>query len=143
MAVDWPASLPQKVLKDGFSYTTQSAIIRSETDAGYPLIRRRFTAVTKTMSITMVFTPEEFEIFETFFTNSQSNPTLPGVSHGAVRVNFPDQMWFPGVGETEEDRPKKESRFVAESGGNPYNVVPDGETRDWRVTFTLEVLPNA
>jgi len=95
------------------------------------------------LNVSMVFTPEQFLTFRTFFNNSVANPVLPGVAHGSSRLNFPDPMWFPSTGETEEDRPTVECRFMIESGGQPYNAVPDGDSRDWRVSFVLEVLPSA
>ena len=40
----WPASLPQNLNVQGFSYTQQDQVVRTEMDAGPAFRRRRFTA---------------------------------------------------------------------------------------------------
>lgn len=142
-SIDWPAELPQNVRREGFSGSSSSAILRTGMDAGYPLIRRRYTANTRVWNIAMTMTPEEFEYFENFFNNNPTHPTLPGIWQGSVLINFPNPIWKPGVSQTEDDRPKVVCRFVIPTGGQSYTYTPDGTTSDWIVSFQLERLPNA
>jgi hypothetical protein len=139
MAIAWPATLPTNVQRDSFSYNPNSGIIRDEMDAGYPKIRRRFTAVTKEMSVSMVMTTEQLTTFETWFTNAPTNGTLPGIAYGSQRFDFPKPIWSAGPGEDESDRPTIEVRMKIE--GQPYTARPDGETRDWIVSFVVEEMP--
>lgn len=111
-----------------------SGIIRTNMDAGYPKIRRRFTAITSTMSVAFSMTKTQFDAFETWFANS-----VTGISYGASKFYFPNPMWIPAGNETENDRPNIVVRFKIE--GQPYTVVPDGETRDLIISFSIERMP--
>jgi len=135
MAVAWPSTLPKNVLRDSFNYNPNSGVIRDETDAGYPKVRRRFTGVTTDMTVSMVMTTEQLGIFETWF--KAASPT--GISYGSLRFDFPKPIWSAGVDEDEDDRPTIEVRMKIT--GPPYTVRPDGETRDWIVAFTIEEMP--
>lgn len=139
--VDWPDELPQRVQQDQFSFEPTSGMIRDETDTGYPIVRKRYTATIDNYSIAMVMTYAQFNTFRNFFNNSPGHPTLPGVFGGSVRVNFPDPLWSPGEGETEGDRPSATFRWRMDSGSAPYNVVPDGNSSQLMVSFVLERLP--
>jgi len=137
--VNWPSELPQQVLQDGFSDTPGNGVIRSDTDTGYPFIRRRFTATVDTYNIAMAMTFDQYLIFRNFVKNTPNHPTLPGIAGGSVRINFPDPVWIPGDGETEDDRPLIEVRLVTDS--SPYTATPLGQSTEMRVTFKLEKTP--
>lgn len=139
--VAWPATLPQNVLHDQFSYTAGSGLIRNETDTGYPLVRRRFTGTTDTYAMALVMTYAQYKTFEDFFRNSPDHPTLPGAFLGSVRVAFPEPLWSPADGETEADRPTVSLRFVTSVGNTPYTVTPNGGSGDVVVSFTMEKTP--
>lgn len=122
MAQDWPTSLPQAFQKSDFQDTPQSGVIRTDMSSGYPKIRRRFTAVTRTYTGTMILTETQRQTFETFF-----NTTL---LVGSDIVNFPD--------------PYNTSSLVAMRwvpNSPPYTIQQDGETLDWRLSFAIERLP--
>lgn len=116
-------NLPQKTLKDGYSTERQSGVIRTDMDTGFPKVRRRFTALTKTYSITMIFTDAQYTYFENFFEND--------ILYGANLVDFP----HPRTGVNTE------MRWLAPTGSPAYSVTPDGGTDDWRISFQLEELP--
>lgn len=148
MAVEWPNdgsgnyTIPYLVQQDKFSFKPSSGMIRDDVDAGYPLVRRRFTATIERYSIALVMTYEELIIFKEFFQNSPGHPDLPGVQYGGSTVYFPEPLWSPSGAQTEADRPDtSEFRWVVEKGSNPYTVSPDGDTRSFIVSFELEKLP--
>ena len=66
-------------------------------------------------------------ISQTFITYFETT-----LGFGSLSMDFPDQ-YAAGVG-------TKEARFLIE-GSDPYSVSPDGGTLDWKVSFTVEVLP--
>lgn len=136
-SIDWPSSLPKHVLRDGFGYNPQSGVLRTDMDAGFPKVRRRFTAVVKQYQVTMVMTYQQFKRFEDFYFNSPTHPNEEsrGVAE-TLRFNFPNPIWGMDTGETENDRPTIEVRF-----SGPFQASPDGDTRDWRITFPIEKLP--
>lgn len=136
--VQWPTTLPHNVLKSQFSYKKGSGMMRDTVDAGYPLIRRRYTATVDTYSISIVMTSAELEVFESFFVNSPGHSTLPGIFYGSVRLSFPEPLWAPGVGEDEDDRPYHQFRWVTDTGSQSYTVAPEGESQDVVVSFQLE-----
>jgi hypothetical protein len=143
MIVAWPETLPRYVDREGFQYTPNSGIIRTDMDAGIPKVRRRFTAVTKDYQVSMSMSQSQFETFEMFFENPPDHISLPGIMFGSVRFYFPNPIWSAGIGETEDDRPNIVCRLKIETGGNPYSVSPDGDTVDWKIRFVMEVLPSA
>ena len=135
------ANLPKNILSDGFGYSPSSGVIRSESDAGYPKIRRRFTAVTKQYTVSFSFTMEQFDNFESFFNNPPTHVTIQGISMGSLPFYFPQPIWYPGVGETEDDRPETRLyRMVHSVGSPPYNVSQESAS-SVTVSFTLEELP--
>ena len=123
MAVSWPTTLPQHTLQDSFQYNPTSGVIRTDMEAGYPKIRRRFTATVTSYDITMVMTTAQVVIFETFFRDS--------LKYGTVRVNFPNPL--------DPNLTLAEFRWVSE--GSPYQIMPRESTIDWTVSFRLERLP--
>jgi hypothetical protein len=141
MPTNWPASLPYHVLRDQFQYSPGSGIIRDTVDAGYPIIRRRYTGTVDTYSVSILMTYDEFTTFEAFFRNSPDHLTVPGIYSGSVQLNFPEPLWSPGAGETEDDRPSSAFRWISEKGKEPYSVKPDGDSNDLVVSFKLEKLP--
>lgn len=141
MSLVWPVELPQHVDRDSFQYTPQSGMIRTSMEAGLKKVRRRYTGTVKTYNVGMTMKHSQLELFESFFYNYPGHPTVPGVAGGVDFFEFPMPMWSASEGETEADRPKILVRFVIETDGMPYSVIPDGDTRDWKVSFTIERLP--
>ena len=141
MSLVWPGGLPQHVDQDSFQYSPESGILRSNMDAGVTKIRRRYTGTVKRYTVSMSMTYSQLELFESFFYNPIGHPTIPGVSGGTDFFEFPMPLWAAGEGQNESDRPKMLVRFVIETNGAPYSATPDGQTRDWKVSFTIERLP--
>ena len=133
MYPEWPSTLPRNVLRDSFSYNPQSGLIRTNMDAGYAKVRKRFTAVTSEMNVSFSMTFDQLETFETFFKSAA------GLWYGARKMYFPNPLWASGPGESEQDRPDIVVRMKID--GVPYMVVPDGQTTDFVVTFVIERMP--
>lgn len=129
--VTWPSTLPQRPIKNGFSASPQSGVVETEMDAGLPKVRRRFTATYTDYTLTYIMSYEQFEIFEQFYNNSPIHATLPGVQGGVWRFDLPNPY--------SESADDIEVRFVANNP--PYNSVPDGDSTDFAVSFTVRRLP--
>lgn len=69
----WPASISQDLLVQGFSYSQQIQVIRTEMSAGPDFVRRRFTAASTMIAGGIYVTAAEHTIFWDFF-----NSTLHG-----------------------------------------------------------------
>lgn len=138
IVIQWPTSLPHNVMQSQFNFNPGSGVIRDEVDAGYPIVRRRYTGTVDRYSIALIMDYSELVIFKDFFRNSPGHPTLPGLFFGSIRVEFPEPLWYPAEGETEADRPYSEFRWITRKGQNPYTVSPDGESQDFVVSFELE-----
>lgn len=123
MAVAWPPTLPKVFEQNSFGETPQTALIRTNMSTGPAKVRRRFTAVSRYWSGTMIMTNAELTAFKTFFETS--------LVYGSLSVDFPNQY---DAGAT-----TVEARFLDE--GEPYSISPDGGTLDWQVSFRMEVLP--
>ena len=121
--IDWPSTLPQEFQKPSFNNSPNSGIIRTEMDTGYPKIRLRFTATTENYSGTMILTETQKQAFLTFFRTT--------IRYGSLRFNFPDPYGGADI----------EARWVISTNGEPYSLTQDGDTTDWRLSFTLEELP--
>lgn len=113
---DWPTSLPQKLLVDGFSQQGADNLIASENDTGPAKLRRRTTSSPSLLAGSLVLTSVQKATFKTFVSDTLSGavkafyfPDSDGGSDLLVRIN-PD-----------------------------YNFVSLGI--DWKVSFDLEVLP--
>ena len=138
--------LPNHVLQRAFRFTQSSGIVRTEMDAGYPKIRKRFTATLKTFPVTFTLTYEQYIVFEEFFMLPQSGSPLEGfkfggIDQGSVVFDFPQPIWSPGDGETEDDRPLIPVRMVSSQGGDIYSLAPDGDSIEWILSFNLEQIP--
>lgn len=81
MPENWPATLPQAWLQDGYQETMPEVIVRTEMDAGPAKTRRRFTAQVTPIKARMHLTADQKGYFEAFF-----NTTLKG---GALSFYFP------------------------------------------------------
>lgn len=79
---DWPLSLPQNPLQDGFSEDLPRLTVATEMDAGPAKIRRRFTAGVTKYQFEFVMTLAQLNTFKTFY-----ETTTQG---GSVKFGFPD-----------------------------------------------------
>lgn len=76
----WEASLPQKLLTDGYTESPANTTIKSDPDMGPSKVRRRFTAGVRLITGNIVVTATQLETFKTFY-----NSTLLG---GSIRFSW-------------------------------------------------------
>ena len=122
MAIAWGLT-PRVFIQGSFSDTPQSGVTRTVMATGPAKVRKRFTAISNYWSGTMIMTKTELDAFITYFETT--------LGFGSLSMDFPDQ-YAAGVTTVE-------ARFQDE--GTPYSILPDGGTLDWKVSFTVEVLP--
>ena len=129
--IDWPESLPQRPNRQGFQVAPQSGVIESDMDAGFPKIRRRFTATYTDYTVSYTMTPTQVRTFKSFYKNSPDNTTLAGIGGGVYTFNIPDPLG--------ENADIITVRIVANSP--PFSIVPEGDTSDFVVSFSIRELP--
>jgi len=64
---NWPSTLPQELIEDGFEETMQSISISTEMEVGPPKTRRRLTANFTPIKGSIIVTKDQRAIFLTFF----------------------------------------------------------------------------
>lgn len=114
----WPGTLPQFVLQDGYREDLGDALLRSSMDTGPAKRRARFTAAPKELTVTIVMTSAEVDIFETFYVTTLGN--------GALKFTY--------------FNPRTEAVEEVAFTRSPPPIVPDGPTT-YLVTLPLEILP--
>lgn len=124
MAVAWPSTVPDKFDKGSYNYEPQSGVITSEMSTGYAKKRRRFTAISKYHSGSIILKTSEKEDFETWFYST--------AGFGTEDFNFTDPQDLSST---------IIARFYSGTGESPYTLKPDGDTLDWVLAFTIEELP--
>lgn len=124
MAVAWPSSVPECFEKNSYNYRPQNALIRTDMDTGPPKVRRRFTAITKDHSGTIIMDTTEKESFETWFY------TTAGFGSEEFTITNP-----------QDDADTITCRFKSGNGEPLYNIKQNGGTLDWEIQFTMEELP--
>ncbi len=72
----WPASLP-KPERQTFQKTWTDGRLKRQSEAGPPGYRRRFSAVAKPVSLSIVTDREQQEVFERFYDNDTAGGALP------------------------------------------------------------------
>jgi len=119
---EWPSSLPQEPLTDGYSERPETLTVRSKMDKGPSKVRRLASLGVRIIPQQMLMSSTQVETFETFFEDSLAN--------GVYRFSHYNPR-------TEES---VEYRFVAGQDG-PYTISPTPSSLWWTVSFQLEVLP--
>ena len=114
--VDWPTSLPQCFITDGFAFESQDNLIASETSVGPAKIRRRTTSNVEKISGTMVMDDTQLSTFRAFIKDD--------IKDRALTFVFPDP--FGGTD-------------LLVRMPNTYKISVFGLI--WKVAFDLEVLP--
>lgn len=84
MTVIWPAVLPQRVNRSGFSRTYGDGRRFTPADAGPPRVRRRFSSAATPVSASVTLTDSDLLRFETFWNVDTRGGSLP--------FWFPDQV---------------------------------------------------
>lgn len=114
----WPASLPPLAQMEEYQRTPDAGTIRTSMDAGPAFQRQRFTAVSETITGTLVFNKTDRDTFWAFFKNTLSYGALSFTEEDPVG-GASEQMVFIA------DRPPQE-------GGNGV----------WfKIAVQIEVLP--
>ena len=117
----WPASLPSQP-EVGAQLTRQQGFLRSPTDVGPFKQRKRFTAVSRFYTGTMLLNATEKATFETFYQTT--------INQGADEFDFEDPDDFSTVSARFTETPS----FSGLVGG-------DTGVGQWRVSIALELLP--
>lgn len=66
MILDWPATLPRPE-RSTWQARPQEARRRRQSDAGPPAFRRRFSAVPQIVSLSLILSRADRQVFDTFF----------------------------------------------------------------------------
>ncbi|CAB4122137.1 hypothetical protein UFOVP26_90 [uncultured Caudovirales phage] len=114
----FPSTLPG-VLSNSYGFKPQSAIVRTEVDAGYARVRRRFNQAPTEIDVKWNFTQTQLGIFEKFF----ENDLYDGASWFYINL-------FNGTGQSTYT-----ARFKT-----PYSASTIAREFMWEVTATLEVM---
>lgn len=115
---DWPVTLPQILLLNGYAEAPANTALRTTMDAGPAKVRRRFTAGVRPISGQILVTGVQLETLKTFY-----NITIQS---GALRFNWVEPL--DGVTSVE-------MRFTAEPNWVPISGIK------LQVSLDLEILP--
>lgn len=74
--VNYPDTLPDSLIVDGFTESPPDVILRTEMDAGPPKMRRIATAGERKIKGTQLMTSAQVEIFDLFFNDDLYNGTV-------------------------------------------------------------------
>lgn len=118
----WPATLPQ-FGQLGAQIAADDSVVRSSMDSGPPSRRNRFTAITKSVSYTMLLTGEQVTTLDDFFHDTLRN--------GALAFDWTD----PRTDATVTIAFKKPPAYTGLAG----SAVP--VDRKWSVEMSLEIQP--
>jgi len=116
---NWPASLPQRLHQQGFSYQAPQGGIRTNMDTGKPFQRRRYSAAIEPFSGQMYLDKTEYQTLLAFWENT--------LGMGSLEFD-----WVHPITEQAAT-----VRFVAD---NPFSIsVASGEV--YTVKLNLEIIP--
>ena len=76
MSILWPVTLPQYLETQGLEGQLANRVIRSDTDAGPPKVRQRFTGGVEPLAGTMTMTTAQWAILKTFFYSTTGGGSL-------------------------------------------------------------------
>ena len=114
----WPATLPQKVERGGYSEGFASTVVRSQTDSGRTKRRQRFLTGPRTLTVLIPMDDAELLIFNAFYEDT--------IAHGAVSFTFP--------------HPRLGTDVTVVFREDPEPIVPEGALT-YIVVMKLEILP--
>lgn len=113
----WPATLPQRPLREGFQEQTVDILLRSPMDAGPPKTRPRYRSAPRDFALPMVLTTAQRATLETFYETT-------------LNFGVDPFDWVHPVEET-----SAELMFIARPG---YTSVAGGF---WRTLLQLRIWP--
>ena len=119
----WPVTLPPAPAP-GAARQSQDARLRTPTDAGPAIVRRRYTAVPSVLSWTIpVLSGTQAQALEAFYETD--------LEEGALRFDMVDPL----------TKTVREMRFLTPPRGTCFEPNPDASLRRWRYELDLEILP--
>jgi len=113
----WPATLPQFVLRDGFSEGFKDVVQRSQMDIGPKKKRMRSTAAPEPNTYPVELTSAQVDIFKTWFEDTAD--AVGGVAFGSLSFT----MTNPRTGSTDTYGFAKTPDPVTPSGYNTYILI--------------------
>lgn len=95
--IDWPPTLPQRVLVDSYGRSLGDARITSDTDSGLGKMRARLSRVPELVRVSMEMSTVQREAFEAFVRND--------LERGTKWFRFPNvdgtgEPWVVRIGQT-------------------------------------------
>lgn len=118
---EWPSSLPDKPLRDGFAETHPKMIIRTNMDKGPAKVRRLTSKAPRVFDMSFHMTNAQVSTFETFIADA--------LAEGVYRFSWTHPR-------TEES---VEFRLLPEQDGL-YAITPLGGNY-WEIFCRMEILP--
>lgn len=124
----WPAMIERVILREGYSESTGSRLVRHQPAQGPALVRRKAGKRPDMMAVTLFFaTYEAYTAFRRWFEDVEE-----GLAGGLYTVAFPHPV----------SGAELSVRVVPESDEAAFTAVPWGESsKAWSVGVTLEVMP--
>ena len=117
--LQWPPSLPQAPLRDGYSDGLPDNTVRTEFDTGISRVRKRSSAKMETRSVLYVLSEEERDTLKDF-----------------LRISEGRSFWWPDAAYSGI------WRYVRVKPDNMEQLFsPFGQTIYYQATLTLEVWP--
>lgn len=97
MADVWPSSLPQYVLREGFSESIGDGRLRSQPDKGPAKVRRRSSMMPKLLQCRMIMSAEQLALMQEFVDDTLMNGSLPflmpdPITRNPALVRFADNL---------------------------------------------------
>jgi hypothetical protein len=120
---DWPTTLPQVPLEDGYSSAVYSNVVSDPDGSIFISSRRRSALDISYHSVTFKFSKAELLIFQDFYENTLGGGILP--------FNILDP-----IGQSIDMKAR-----INSNNDSAYSLAYDGDTREYLVSFTLEQLP--
>lgn len=117
---NYPTTLPNQFL--GLRDKKEDNVLRTQMDAGPSFSRRRYTAVSRTLGVPVVFNGAQRVIFDDFFRDD--------LKDGSLSFDWTD----PVDDSTVTFRFTKPPEFTTMRGGQPAERI-------YRATLALEILP--
>ena len=115
--IDWPSSLPDKLLQDNYEEQPPDLTVRAEMEEGPDKVRRWGTGNIRPIRGQQFMTNSQVETLDDFYINTTKG--------GALRFNWT----HPRTGNTVEIRFVDRPRYTVLGGLN------------WRVELNLEIMP--
>ncbi|WP_264045510.1 hypothetical protein [Methylobacterium flocculans] len=137
----WPADLPQRFQRDGYSRGFADGRLSTPMEAGPPKTRRRFSSAIKPVTVTLDEREDAFARLERFYEEEVAGGSLPFLIPDQTRDALP-LMVAPGIPLLDEQgRPLLNTAWwLVMFGGNL--PTPQDRGGGWyRSTFSLSVLP--